>query len=64
MENIKIDVDDYKDIAINNTLVLHINRNDEGYSFDIYNKEMYESDDYDSGFIAGTWFRNDEIEKD
>lgn len=59
--DIKIDIDDYTDIAINNTLILHIKRNAEGYSFDIYKKETYESADYDSGFIAGTWFRNEEV---
>ena len=46
-----LDIDEYKDITINDEIVLHINRNDQGYSFDVYKANLYEEDNYDDGFI-------------
>lgn len=57
-----LDIDEYKDITINDEIVLHINRNDQGYSFDVYKANLYEEDNYDDGFITGTWFNSSEIE--
>ena len=58
---ITIKENDYKDIEINNKIVLHINHTENGFSFDIYNKENYNNEDYDEGFIVGTWLTNEEI---
>ena len=60
-ESIHIDEDDYKDFEINDELVLHINLNNEGYSFDFYKSENYDEEDYDEGFLTGTYIRHDEI---
>lgn len=62
VEDIKIGITDYQDIIIDNLVVLHINKNDEGYSFDIYRKDKYDADDYDEGFVTGTWCHYDEVE--
>lgn len=54
MELLQLSMYDYKDIRINDDIVLHINRNDEGYSFDLYSKAIYDSENYDEGYIGGT----------
>ena len=54
MELLQLSMYDYKDIQINDDIVLHINRNDEGYSFDLYSKATYDSENYDEGYIGGT----------
>lgn len=46
---------DAKDIIINNEIVLRIISNDEGYSFDIYSKKLYNKENYDEGYIGGTY---------
>ena len=61
MRKIKLNVSESKDILINDEFVLHISRNDEGYSFDVYKANLYEKDNYDDGFITGTWFNMSEI---
>lgn len=61
--NFKLDIDDYKDIIINDKIVLHLNHNDEGYSFDVYSKEMYDKENYDEGFLAGTYIFHHELEE-
>jgi phenolic acid decarboxylase len=53
----------YKDININDEVILHINRTDEGYAFDIYAKSLYDTDNYDGGFLAGTWVHDNEIQE-
>ena len=62
MEKIILNTYDYKDIQINDDVILHINCNDEGYSFDIYNKSLYQKENYDEGLLTGTWVHYDEIE--
>lgn len=59
---ITIKENDYKNIEINNKIVLHINHNENGFSFDVYKKENYNDENYDDGFIVGTWLTNEEIE--
>lgn len=54
---------DTKDIIINNEIILHINSNDEGYSFDIYSKKLYNKSNYDEGYLGGTYVRFVEIDK-
>lgn len=55
---------DYEDIIINDEIVLHINHNDEGYSFDIYSKKLYDKENYDEGHLTGTYVFHNEIEED
>ena len=52
---------DGEDITINNEIVLHISSNDEGYSFDIYSKKLYEKENYDEGYLGGTYVHFAEI---
>lgn len=59
---ITIKENDYKNIEINNKIVLYINHNENGFSFDVYKKENYNDENYDDGFIVGTWLTNEEIE--
>jgi hypothetical protein len=54
---------DYKDIVINDDIVLHINHNDEGYSFDIYSKKLYDKENYDEGYLGGTYVCFAEIDE-
>lgn len=61
METLQLSMDDYKDIQINDDIVLHINRNDEGYSFDLYSKAIYDSENYDEGYLGGTYVLYSEI---
>lgn len=44
-----------KDIEIDGELILHINKNDEGYTFDLYDKKLYCTEEYDDGYLAGTY---------
>lgn len=54
---IKIDLDTYdtKDIIINNEIVLKISSSDEGYTFDIFSKKLYDKEKYDEGHLTGTY---------
>ena len=54
---------DYQDIVINNEIVLHISSNDEGYSFDIYSKKLYNKENYDEGYLCGTYVHYNEIDE-
>lgn len=54
---------DAEDIVINNEIVLHINSNDEGYSFDIYSKKLYNKENYDEGYLGGTYVHFSEIDE-
>lgn len=54
---------DAKDIVINNEVVLRIISNDEGYSFDIYSKKLYNKENYDEGYIGGTYVLFSEIDE-
>ena len=54
---------DAKDIVINNEIVLRIISNDEGYSFDIYSKKLYNKENYDKGYIGGTYVLFSEIDE-
>lgn len=58
---LELTIYDYKDIIINNEIVLHINRNDEGYSFDVYDKKLYDKENYDEGCLTGTWIHYNEL---
>ena len=60
--DIVINITDYQDIIIDDLLVLHINKNDEGYCFDVYRKDKYNDEDYDEGFVTGTWCHYNELE--
>ena len=55
---------DYQDIVINNKVVLHINHDDFGYSFDLYDKTLYNKPNYDEGFITGTFVRHKDVKED
>ena len=54
-------LNDYVDIQINDEIILHINHHDEGYSFDIYNKANYDAENYDEGYLTGTYVLHNEI---
>ncbi len=55
---------DYEDIVINDEIVLHINHNDEGYSFDVYDWKLYHNSNYDEGHLTGTYVFHNEIKED
>ena len=61
----KLTLSDYdaEDIVINNKIVLHISSNDEGYSFDIYSKKLYDKENYDVGYLGGTYVLFAEIDE-
>ncbi len=61
----KLTLSDYdaEDIVINKEIVLHISSNDEGYSFDIYSKKLYEKENYDEGYLGGTYVHFAEIDE-
>ena len=54
---------DYQDIVINNEIVLHISSNNEGYSFEIYSKKLYNKENYDEGYLTGTYVFFSEIDE-
>ena len=54
---------DTKDIIINNEVVLNIKSNDEGYSFDVYSKKLYNEENYDEGYLTGTYVLFSEIDE-
>ena len=64
---IKMGEDDWFDVIINNELLVHIKRNDVGYSVDLYKnsteEEMSEDDyDFDGDFISGCTAWDDDLE--
>lgn len=63
MQEINLIVDNYTDIVLDGKIILHINKNDEGYSFDVYIKKFYDNEAFDHGFVCGTWCRHEEIEE-
>lgn len=63
MQEINLIADNYTDIVLDGKIILHINKNDEGYSFDVYIKKFYDNGDFDYGFVCGTWCRHEEIEE-
>ena len=54
---------DTKDIIINNEIVLNVTSNDEGYSFNIYSKKLYDKENYDEGYMGGTYVLFSEIDE-
>lgn len=61
---INIFKNDYVDIEIDKELILHINKNDEGYSFDVYKKESYDTEEYDEGYLCGTYVMYSEYKEE
>lgn len=61
MKKILLNTYEYKDIQINDDIILHINCNDEGYSFDVYDNKLYDKQNYDEGFLTGTWVHYNEL---
>lgn len=63
---IKMGEDDWFDVVINNELLVHIKRNDIGYSVDLYKnateEEMSQDDyDFDGDFISGCIALDDDL---
>lgn len=68
MLEVKLLGEDYTDIKINDDLVLHINRNSDGYSVDMYenindNYENYNEYDCEDNFLAGTYVTFSEMKQ-
>lgn len=65
-EEVKITIneDDFFDVKINNKLLIHIKRNDVGYSVDVYKDNKDPEEMEDSGFIDSITVWDDTLQED